>query len=180
MQRETRRLTLRGWTDADRAPMAAIQGDSAVRQFFYRTATPEQVNADIDLAMERWRSGGFHFFAAELKATGRLIGLIGLGEISDLVRSAIPGGPEVEIGWVLDKQVWGQGLAVEGALESLRYAWSRGIPEVVAFTARLNLPSQRVMQKLGMNHDPAGDFRNPRIPPDHPLSEHVVYRIRRP
>jgi hypothetical protein len=35
------------------------------------------------------------------------------------------------------------------------------------------------MEKLGMTHDPAEDFRHPKLPPDHKLSRHVLYRIDR-
>ena len=50
----------------------------------------------------------------------------------------------------------------------------------VAFTAAVNLPSQRVMQKLGMTRDPADDFDHPRLPAEHPLRAHVLYRIAAP
>ncbi|WEX11390.1 GNAT family N-acetyltransferase [Chelativorans sp. AA-79] len=176
----TERLILRPWEDRDRAPMARIHGDPHVRRFYPRVLTPQEVNADIDLAIERARTNGFHFQAAELKEDGRLIGLIGTGFAPDVIRAAILSNPEVEIGWVIGKEFWGRGLAPEGARAWLDYAWSIGLPEVVAFTARLNLPSQRVMQKIGMTYDPDDDYRHPRIPEGHPLRPHVVYRIRNP
>jgi RimJ/RimL family protein N-acetyltransferase len=177
---ETERLILRPWEDRDRAPMAEIQGDPQVRRFFPGTMTPEESSADIDLAIERARADGFHFRAAELKETGALIGQIGIGIVPDIIREAIPSHPDVEIGWVIGKEYWGQGLAPEGARAWLEYAWSIGLPEVVAFTARLNLPSQRVMQKIGMVYDPADDYRHPRIPEGHPLHPHVVHRMKNP
>ena len=54
------------------------------------------------------------------------------------------------------------------------------LPEVVAFTARVNMPSQRVMEKLGMQRDPAADFNHPRVPDGHALQPHVLYRIANP
>ena len=51
---------------------------------------------------------------------------------------------------------------------------------MVAWTAVSNLPSQRVMQKIGMTHHPEDDFLHPKIPDGHPLRPHVLYRIRRP
>ena len=36
----------------------------------------------------------------------------------------------------------------------------------------------RVMEKLGMKHDPEGDFEHPLLPAGHPLSRHVLYRLR--
>ena len=46
-------------------------------------------------------------------------------------------------------------------------------------TALSNVRSQRVMQRLGMTHDPADDFDNPNLRPDHALRRHVLYRLRR-
>jgi RimJ/RimL family protein N-acetyltransferase len=180
MHLATERLILRPWADQDRAALAAIQSDPHVRRFFPRTMTPVEVEADIDLAIASAAANGFHFQAAELKENGRLAGLTGLGVVPEATRAAIPSRPAVEIGWVLDKEFWGQGLAVEGASAWLEYAWSIGLPEVAAFTSKINLPSQRVMQKLGMTYISSDDFGHPKIPADHPLSAHVVYRIAKP
>ena len=87
-------------------------------------------------------------------------------------------GPAVEIGWRLTPDVWNQGLATEGALAVLQLAFEELLlPEVVAFTVPANLPSRRVMEKLGMSHDPQGDFDHPNLPTGHPLRRHVLYRI---
>jgi len=53
-----------------------------------------------------------------------------------------------------------------------------GLPDLVSYTAAVNAPSRRVMEKLGMTHDPADDFENPRYPEGHPFRPHVVYRLR--
>ena len=56
----------------------------------------------------------------------------------------------------------------------------RDRPEIVAFPFAGNLPSQRVMEKIGMVRDPDADFEHPRLAPGHPLRSHVVYRITNP
>ena len=62
----------------------------------------------------------------------------------------------------------------------LRCAFDRlALDQVVSFTSQLNLPSQKVMQAIGMQHDPDGDFEHPRLPEGHPLRSHVLYRITR-
>lgn len=177
---ETADLILRPWEDRDRAPLAAIQGDPLVRRYFPRAMTAEEVSADIDLAIAMSREHGFHTQAAELKASGELVGLIGLGVMPEVIRQAIPSHPRVEIGWVLAPRFWGRGLAPQGAAAWLAHAWSSGMDEVVATTARSNEPSQRVMQKLGMHYDPRDDYERPTIPPGHPLRPHVIYRLRNP
>jgi anti-anti-sigma factor len=51
-----------------------------------------------------------------------------------------------------------------------------GLHEIVSFTAKKNLRSQRVMRRLGMRHQERDDFDHPRIPAGHPLRRHVLYR----
>ena len=178
MRRETDRLILRPWEDRDRPELARILGDPIVRRFYPAQATPEQVNAQIDFSIARAAEHGFHVQAAESKADGRLVGLIGMARLDEALRAATSA--EVEIGWQFDKDFWGQGLAPEGARAWLDYAWEIGLDEVVAFTATINTPSQRVMEKIGMLRDPNDDFDHPRVADGHILKRHVLYRIKAP
>lgn len=67
-----------------------------------------------------------------------------------------------------------------GAWTALRCGFDRlPLKEVVAFTAQPNLPSEKVMQAIGMHHDSADDFDHPRLHAGHPLRRHVLYRISR-
>jgi len=69
-------------------------------------------------------------------------------------------------------------LATEGARNIVPYAFEiLGLDELVSFTVPANTRSRRVMEKLGMVHDPAEDFDHPRLPP--PLRRHVFYRLNR-
>jgi ribosomal-protein-alanine N-acetyltransferase len=87
----------------------------------------------------------------------------------------------VEIGWRIARAHWGCGYATEAARAALAHAFGPlGLDEVVSFTAVGNARSRRVMEKLGMTHDPADDFDHPSLPPGHPLRRHVLYRIRAP
>jgi RimJ/RimL family protein N-acetyltransferase len=88
--------------------------------------------------------------------------------------------PAVEIGWRLAFEHWGKGFATEGARAARRHAFETlKLEEVVSFTVPANLRSRRVMEKLGMSHNPADDFDHPRLPAGHPLRRHVLYRIKR-
>ncbi|MER8684723.1 GNAT family N-acetyltransferase [Mesorhizobium sp. M0098] len=160
--------------------MARIYGDPYVRRFYPKVLTAEEANVEIEVAIERARTNGFDFQAAELKGSGELIGMIGLGLLPQARQAANPGQPRVEIGWVLAKEHWGKGLASEGARAWLDYAWSIGLPEVSAFTAKENAPSQRVMQRIGMIYDPVSDYENPQFGEGDRLRPHVVYRKRNP
>lgn len=176
MRLETERLVLRPWQNTDRDAFAAIVGDPHVMRYY--TATRDRAAADawIDQMIAGLEAGTSRFLAAERKADGQLIGLIGTAAINMELR----GNPPEEIGWVLGGRYWGQGYAPEGALAHIADAWHRGLPELVAFTAAINAPSQRVMEKIGMTRDTEGDFLHPRIAENHPLRSHVLYRIANP
>lgn len=177
MRLETDRLILRPWTDTDRAAFAAIVGDPHVMRFYTHTRTREQADLWIDKMISALAEGTAHFMAVERKGDGALLGLTGTANID----FHIPTDPLVEIGWVLGKDYWGQGYAPEAARAALAHGFDvLGLTEIVAFTAAINAPSQRVMQKLGMVRDPLADFEHPRVPENHPLRPHVLYRLKRP
>ncbi len=74
----------------------------------------------------------------------------------------------------------GKGYAGEAAREWLRFGFETiGLEEIVAFTIPDNLPSQRVMEKIGMTRDLEGDFLHPSLPADHPIAKHVLYRLKK-
>ena len=63
---------------------------------------------------------------------------------------------------------------------SLAFAFEElGLHEVVSFTTVGNERSRRVMERLGLSHDPEDDVDHPRLAPDSPHRRHVLYRISR-
>ena len=181
MRLETERLVLREWREDDKALYAKVIGDPVVRRFFPGLGTPLDAAMGIERARERLKQFGFGFLALERKSDGAFMGMLGMAPFNENIRAAIPGHPEVEIGWQIGQQFWGQGYAPEGALAMLRFAFGTArLDEVVAITYEGNLPSRRVMEKIGMVHDPDGSFEHPDVPVGHKLRPHVLYRIRRP
>lgn len=175
---ETERLLQREWRDEDRATFAAINADPRVREFFPTLLTREESDASIDRFQESQRRNGFCFWAAEMRDLSAMIGFIGLQEPS----FQLPGTSEstAEIGWRLAPEVWGQGLATEGARAALRFAFEKiRMAQVVAITVPKNVRSRRVMEKLGMRHNPKENFEHPGIAEGHSLRPHVLYRLER-
>jgi RimJ/RimL family protein N-acetyltransferase len=138
--------------------------------------TPEESGRLVDRIEAHFEQHGFGMFAAELRHNRHFIGFIGLA-IPEFVATFTPC---VEIGWRLDRECWGQGLATEGAHAVLQYAFeSLGLQEIVSFTVPMNLRSRGVMERLGMVRDLAADFDHPNLPEGHALRRHVLYRIDR-
>ena len=86
--------------------------------------------------------------------------------------------PAIEIGWRLASLHWNKGYATEGARAVLDYAFKQlKLDEIVSFTVPHNLASRRVMEKIGMHHNPNDDFDHPKLDQNSPLKRHVLYRI---
>lgn len=106
-----------------------------------------------------------------LKSTGHFIGYVGLHEIGFDAEFT----PGVEIGWRLAADYHNKGYATEAAKEVLRLAKIKGIERLFSFTADINKPSERVMQKIGM--EKVGEFDHPKLSAESPLCRHILYRI---
>lgn len=77
---------------------------------------------------------------------------VGWWDLSPAV--ATPGSPTAaEAGWRLARRHWRQGYATEGAWAVLDHGFQTvGLARVWAETMAVNLPSRRVMARLGMRH----------------------------
>jgi RimJ/RimL family protein N-acetyltransferase len=58
----------------------------------------------------------------------------------------------------------------------LGLAESHGIERLYSFTAEVNKPSERVMQKIGM--EKLGEFDHPKLTAGSTLCRHVLYGIK--
>lgn len=172
---ETERLRLRTWREDDLVRFSEINADPDVMHFFPAPLTTDETALMITRLQEHQQEHGFCFWAVDLIESNHLIGMLGLSRPK--MKTSFT--PCVEIGWRLHPAFWGKGLATEGALACLHYGWEvLELEEIVSFTACINLPSQRVMEKIGMRRD--GVFDHPALPDGHELQPHVLYRISRP
>ena len=170
----TERLRVRLWDEADRAAFRRMNADPRVMKFFPSTLSEAESDALLARIQAHQEEHGFTFWAVEDMPTGNLAGFTGLARAT----FDAPFTPCVEIGWRFLPEYWGTGYALEAARSVMGYAFKvLNLPEVVAFTAETNLPSQGLMRRLGMLHNPAEDFDHPALPPDHPLHRHVLYRM---
>ena len=169
----TERLILRQWCDSDRETFAELNADTETMRYFLAPLTQEESDAVVDRASAHIDEHGWGWWAVEVAGGAPFIGFVGLA-----VPKFAP--DQVEVGWRLHRDHWGKGYATEAGRESLRYGFEElGLDEVVSFTAVANMPSRRVMERIGMTHDPSRDFDHPRVPDGHPLQRHVLYAISR-
>ena len=172
----TERLILRRWRESDLGPFAALNADPCVMEFFPSVLSEEESDALITCIENHFQKYGYGLCAVEMRRSGALLGFIGLNVPAFESHFT----PCVEIGWRLAPNCWGQGLATEGARAIVQFGFETvGLGEIVSFTVPANLRSRRVMEKLGMTHDPVEDFDHPLVPSGHPLRRHVLYRLGR-
>lgn len=171
----TPRLILRNWTPADHDPMSAISGDPLVMRHFPAVLTRQETAAFIRRASDLYHKKGYTYFATEHRETGDMIGFIGL---SDQTYKS-PFTPATDIGWRLSTKYWGRGLATEGARACLEYAFAKAnLKEVISVAVADNLPSIRVMEKIGLER--WGAFDHPALLKYETLKRCVVYGVRKP
>lgn len=143
----TQRLRIRPIADTDFDAVFALESDPEIMRYIRDAETnPEGTRA----RMARWRAyaennPGLGVFAVELQETGALAGTCTARHLN-----FDPQSPEMEIGYIIDKTCWGQGLASELVPALTQYLLkTSGADHVVAFTDLENHASQRVLLKNG-------------------------------
>lgn len=169
----TVRLLLREWRESDLEPFASLNADPKTMTFFPAPLSRRESDAFAQRIAEFFEVHDFGLWAVEVVGEAPFIGFIGLWQ-PDFEAAFMPA---TEIGWRIAAPFHRRGFALEGARAVLFHAFTTvGLEEVVSFTAELNEPSWRLMQRLGMEADPAFDFDHPRLDAGSPLRRHVFYR----
>jgi RimJ/RimL family protein N-acetyltransferase len=172
----TERLLLRQWRDEDLEPYAQLNGDPETMRYFPAPLSREASDAAAEQARRQIEEEGWGLWAVEVVGGASFIGFVGLARPGFEAHFT----PAVEVGWRLAREHWGNGYATEAGRAALGYGFDElGLDEIVSFTSRLNEPSWRVMERLGMSRDPADDFEHPGVAHGHPLRLHVLYRLSR-
>lgn len=142
---ESERLGFRFLDQEDAAPLKEILGDPQVMYAWEHSFTQKEIQEWLWENQRRYQEDGYSYFAAVLKNSGKLAGVIG-----PLVEK-LETGNKTGIGYILKKEYWGKGLCVEGAKACMEYAFSiLEAEEVIAEIRPENIPSRRVAERLGM------------------------------
>ena len=178
MRLETERLIIRPWQESDRPVFHRLNREDEIMEFFPFRRTPEQADVVMDKLNSMIAEYGFGFTALERKEEGDCIGFCGLSR-TDL-EPFFPEG-SVEIGWRLLPETWGKGYVSESARRLLAFALEElKLAEVVSFAVHNNHRSLAVMQRIGMQRDPARDFEMPGFDDSQAhLRQHTTYAISR-
>ena len=169
---ETERLNLRDWETKDLLPFQKMNANAQVRRYFPSLLSYRRSEIDMENMDSIIQESGLGLFAVELKETGEWLGFI-VNYVSKDSHYPFKELPFYEIGWRLIPEVWGNGLATEGAEAVMKYARDKGIKELYSFTSENNLPSREVMEKLGMTF--LDNFEYPNLSKYHPHKRHVRY-----
>lgn len=87
-------------------------------------------------------------WAIEPREGGEIVGVLLLKPIPVSAGEIDTG--DIEIGWHLHPDAWGQGFVTEAGVAVLKHAFASGLERVVAVTNPANGASRRVAERLGM------------------------------
>ncbi len=146
---ETKRLILRKMNVSDWRDMYEYSKNPDVTKYLLWEShkSPEQTKNYLAYIKTRYRAGDFYDWAIVDKLSGKMIGTCGFTRLDFNNNSA-------EIGYVLNPNYWGYGVACEAALRVLEFAFMvLNVHRVEAQYMIENDRSLRVMQKCGMSFE---------------------------
>ena len=144
----TQRLILRGFTDADVQDIVGIVSHPSVARittYIQANASSARAYVEKQRCFTPFEKDKYYDLALERKEDGKVIGLIGLMRQDH---------KQALIGWALGVDYRRNGYATEGARALITYAFSElDLHRVYAKTSSINLPSWRVMERVGMKKE---------------------------
>lgn len=153
---ETERLTLRPLDESDVDAIYAMRSDADVMRFIREPQNRNESANWIELVSNRWQKERIGFCAMIEKSSGKFVGWCGLWQLKE--------NGEIEVGYAVAKDFWGKGFASEAALAFLAYGFEElRLEKIVAVARPENAASRRVMEKIGMRYDYAGEFYERRL-----------------
>jgi RimJ/RimL family protein N-acetyltransferase len=138
-------LELRPYVAEDLEALAAMLGDPVGMVAWPAPLTFEESRSWIERNQARYEQPGFGRCAVVWRESGELVGDAGL------IPTEVEGTPEVELGWVVRHDHWGQGIATEAGATWRDVAFDElGLERIVSMIDERNVASRRVAEKLGM------------------------------
>ena len=137
---ETERLILRRYTERDFDDLFEYLSDSEVVKFEpYKAMTAEETRENL-----KWRIETDEMIAVELKENHKMIGNIYFGKRDFDSR---------EIGFVFNRNFWGNGYAKESCRAIIEHAFQDGVHRIFAECDPENQNSWRLLESLGFERE---------------------------
>jgi ribosomal-protein-alanine N-acetyltransferase len=142
---ETARLRLREFVPEDLDALSRVLSDPETMRHYPAALDRAGVAEWIARNRRRYAQAGHGLWAIVLKSTGEVIGDCGL------TRQTVDGVEEIELGYHVRRDLWGQGYAPEAARACRDCGFTRlGAERIISLVRVGNLPSRRVAEKVGM------------------------------
>lgn len=155
---ETNRLFLNRCSLADRDEYLRISADPEVMRYFPSPISAADAERYLDLVDRHFDERGYGLWAVNHRDD--CIGFV----MVLTVTFDCPVVNKPEIGWRFATRAWGQGFASEAAAAVLQFMFTEtNESEIVSFTTEKNLPSEKVMQRIGMKRRVDLDFDHPKV-----------------
>jgi RimJ/RimL family protein N-acetyltransferase len=160
----TPRLRLRPMEHGDLDFIAGMLSHPEVMRFYPKLYSREEAVQWIERQLGQYDRHGHGLWLAEDRVTGEPCGQVGM------MIQEVDGVEEPEIGYLIHRPFWRQGLASEAAATVRDWAFGiLGLPRVISLIRPENLPSQGVAGKIGMIPEKKTMFRD---------LEHIVFSTR--
>ena len=163
---ETDRLLVREYVEEDAEAFFKLNTDPEVLRF-----VPDKALQSVEQARQilihhpiaDYSKHGFGRGACILKSTGEQIGFAGLKYLEEL--------GEVDVAYRFLPKYWGQGLATEAALASVRFGFADlDLKKIIGLVMPENVASVRVLEKTGLRYSETVSFGG------HQFSKYVITR----
>jgi ribosomal-protein-alanine N-acetyltransferase len=142
---QTPRLSLREFEPEDLDALGTILSDPETMRYYPAPLDCAGVADWIQRNRTRYVKDGHGLWAMTLNSTGELIGDCGL------LRQNVDGVDEIEIGYHVRRDLWGQGFAPEAARACRDHGFATlGVDRLISLIRPENLASRRVAEKTGM------------------------------
>jgi RimJ/RimL family protein N-acetyltransferase len=162
---ETPRLRLREMSLEDLDFLATMLAHPEEMRYYPKLYSRDEAQAWIERQLGRYARNGHGLWLVEDRVTGEPLGQAGL------MMQTVDETEEPEIGYLIHRPFWRQGLATEAALATRDWAFGTlGLAYVISLIRPENLPSQGVARKLGMTPGKRTLFHG---------FEHIVFSVQR-
>lgn len=172
---ETERLVLRKIDEGDAQLQSRLLNTPTIMKHLGGVKELHEIEAKHAKTMALFAQHGFGFMMMIEKASGELVGHAGLKLVDN---PYAPNQGDHEMGWLVREDRWRLGLANEAMRAVIDWSFNTaGASHIVALTSDANVPSWRLMEKLGMVRRRDLDFSDPAFPPeDNPTIQYSLTR----